>query len=461
MHSQRRRDNSRTIRIGGGQGFWGDLPRAPVDLLRKGPLDYLVLDYLAELTMSIMHKQKSRDPRLGYAKDLVNLFAEILPDLASKKAVVITNGGGANPAACRDALLELARAKGIRGLRIGIVTGDDIMARVDSLTGCGIRLDNTETGETFGSIRDRLTSANVYLGAAPIVEAMRQGARIVLTGRTADASLALAAMIHEFNWDLADWDRLAAGIVVGHILECGAQATGGNFSGDWRGVPDLAHIGFPVAEVREDGVAVITKHPGTGGRVSLPIVKEQLLYEIGDPSRYVTPDCVADFTSIRLGELAPDRVEVSGVRGGPATDSYKVSMSYFDGYAAYGTLTYAWPDALEKARKADELLRTRLADLGHPFEEIHSEYLGYDACFGPQAKANTDLNEVVLRVGARSGQKAAAEAFCREIAPLVLTGPPGVTGYAGNRPKPAEVFAYWPSLIPKPAVKPEITIAEA
>ena len=452
---------SKMIRIGGGQGFWGDLQTAPIDLVRKGPIDYLTMDYLAELTMSIMHKQRLRDPQRGFAGDLVALLSQLLPDIAGKNIKVITNGGGANPAACRDAILGAARAAGFRGLRIGAVLGDDILSRVDNLVHTGIPLDNMESGEGLSLVRDRLASANVYLGAAPIVEALRRGAHIVLTGRTADASLALAAMMFEFDWPAGDWNRLAAGIVVGHILECGAQATGGNFSGDWRSVPDLAHVGFPIAEVLPDASAVITKHPGTGGIVSAATVKEQLVYEIGDPAEYVTPDCVADFTSIMLREVAPDRVEVTGVKGKPATPYYKVSMSYLDGYSAFGTLTYAWPDALEKARKADEILRTRLSDLELRFDELRTEFLGYDSCFGPLAGKPGDLNEVVLRIGARDRNRSTVERFCREIAPLVLTGPPSVTGYAASRPKPSEVMAYWPALIPKGAVTAEVSIEEA
>ncbi len=451
---------TRSIRIGCGQGFWGDLPTAPVDLVRKGPIDYLMMDYLAELTMSILHKQRMRDPQLGYARDLIPLFDEILPDIVKKNVKVITNGGGANPAACRDALQEVAKKSGIRNLRIGVVFGDDISGRIDELSAQGVAFKNTETGEALSRIRDRLTSANVYLGAAPIVTALAQGAQIVLTGRTADASLALAPMMHSFGWPADDWDRLAAGIVAGHILECGAQASGGNFLGDWKSVPDLAHVGFPIAEVYPDGTSVITKHPNTGGLISAATVKEQLVYEIGDPGNYITPDCIADFTTIELREPARDRVQVSGVRGKPATDFYKVSMSYLDGYSATGQLTYAWPDALEKARRADEILRTRLADLRLDLQEIHTEFLGHDSCFGPRSGHPTDLNEVVLRVGVRGKDKAAVERFAREIAPLVLTGPPSVTGYAGSRPKASEVIAYWPALVPKSALQPVVSVED-
>ncbi|MGA9408675.1 MAG: acyclic terpene utilization AtuA family protein [Bacteroidota bacterium] len=449
-----------SIRIASGQGFWGDLQTAPIDQVRNGPIDYMMMDYLAEVTMSILQKQKMRDRKLGYARDLVPLFEEILPDIVQKNIKVITNGGGVNPIACRDAIFAVAGKLNIKSLKVGVVLGDDILGEIDSLAAKGVTLDNMETGEKLDSIRSNVISANVYFGAFPIVEALKQGAQIVITGRTTDTGLTLAPMIYEFGWKDSDWNKLAAGTVAGHILECGGQASGGNFSADWKSVPDLAHIGFPVAEARHDGTFVITKHDRTGGLVSSATVKEQLLYEIGDPKNYITPDCVADFTTIQLRDVGVHRVEVTGVKGNPATDSYKVSMSYFDGYTAFGTLTYAWPDALEKASKADEILRIRLSDLHLKFEEIRTEFLGYDSCFGPLAKNSQEMNEVVMRIGVRSRDKDAIERFSKEIAPLILTGPPSVTGFAGGRPKPSEVIAYWPALIPKSAVTPKVIVEQ-
>lgn len=446
------------IRIASGQGFWGDLQSAPVDQVRKGPVDYMMLDYLAEVTMSILQKQKRKDPLLGYAKDLIPLFDEILPDIAGKNIKVITNGGGANPLACRDAIFSAAQKHGIKNLKIGVVYGDDILNDIDAFLQRGIALDNMETGEKLSAVRGSLISANVYFGARPIVEALQQGAHIVITGRTTDTGLTLAPMIHEFGWHWDDWDKIAAGTVAGHILECGGQASGGNFTGNWKNVPNLAGIGFPIAEVYPDGRFVVTKHEGTGGLVSSATVKEQLLYEIGNPKNYITPDCIADFTTIHVKDIADNRVEVYGVQGRPATDSLKVSMSYFDGYAASSTLTYAWPDALEKARKADEILRARLTAQGLRFDEIRTEFLGYNSCFGPLARGGEELNEVVLRVAVRGKDKNAIERFGREIAPLILTGPPSVTGFAGGRPKPSDVIAYWPALIPKMAVTPTVEV---
>jgi hypothetical protein len=449
------------IRIASGQGFWGDLLTAPYDQVTKGPVDYMMMDYLAEVTMSIMQKQKRKDPTLGYAKDLIPLMQQILPTIVEKNIRVITNGGGVNPAACRDAIFKVAKKLGIRGLKIGVVLGDDILDRLTELDRAGIHLNNMESGESLSTVMDKVMSANVYFGAWPIVDALQRGAQIVITGRTTDTGLTLAPMIHEFGWKPDDWDKIAAGTVAGHILECGGQASGGNFSADWRSVPDLAHIGFPIAEAYPNAEIVITKHENTGGLVSLQTVKEQLLYEIGNPSNYITPDCVADFTSIRLEEAGENRVKMFNVKGKPATDSYKVSMSYLDGYTAIGTLTYAWPDALEKAKAADQILRTRLADLSLQFDEIRSEFMGYNSCHGPISVMPDEINEVVLRFGVRGHDHAAVERFGKELAPLILTGPPAVTGFAGGRPKPSEVIAYWPALMPKSAVKPVIEVSEA
>jgi len=449
------------IRIASGQGFWGDLQNAPYDQVSRGPIDYIMMDFLAEVTMSIMQKQKKRNPDHGYARDVVPMIERILPLCMEKNIKIITNGGGANPEGCRNAVFEWARKKGIKGLKIGTVLGDDILGNIDALAKSGISLKNMDSGEPLEGVREKLQSANVYFGAWPIVEALDQGAHIVITGRTTDTGLTLAPMIHEFGWKKDDWDKLAAGTVAGHILECGGQASGGNFSAAWRSVPDLAHIGFPIAEAYPSGEIIITKHDQSGGLVSMQTVKEQLLYEIGDPRTYITPDCIADFTSIQLEEVGPNRVRLYDVKGRPATDSYKVSMSYFDGYTAAGTLTFSWPDALEKARAADEILRTRLKDHGGKFEEIRSEFMGYNSCHGPLVASRDDMDEVVLRIGVRSHNHKSVEAFGQELAPLILTGPPGVTGFAGGRPKAREVIAYWPALLPKTAITPKVIVEES
>src|SRR2546423_15465362 len=308
------------IRIAAGQGFWGDLPDAPVRQVEDGPIDYLMLDYLAEVTMSIMQKQKARDPNSGYARDFVSLMKEILPTCLERDIKVVANAGGVNVTGCAAAVREVARQLGQGGrVKIGIVTGDDILERIDELLARGIELRNMDTGEVLSTVRDRIQSANAYLGAAPIVEALNRGAQVVITGRATDTGLTLGPMIHEFGWAGDDWDRLAAGTIAGHIIECGAQCSGGNCQYEWQSIPDLANVGFPIAEASPDGTFVITKHEGTGGRVNVPSVKEQLVYEMGDPHEYITPDCVADFTTIRLEDAGRDRVRVYRIEGRPET----------------------------------------------------------------------------------------------------------------------------------------------
>ena len=441
----------RTVRVAGAQGFWGDWLEAPYRQLVGGPVDYLMLDYLAEVTMSIMQKQKSRDPSLGYAKDFIPLMERILPELVSRRVKVTTNAGGVNPRACAEAVAQAARKLGLAGkLTIGVVTGDDLLGRLDALLAGGHALANLDTGRPLSDVRPRVQSANAYLGAAPVVEALARGADIVITGRVTDTGLTLGPLMHEFGWRADDWDRLAAGTVAGHTIECGAQASGGNDLADWGRVPDLANVGYPIVEARADGTFAIVKHPRTGGRISVAGVTEQLVYEMGDPRSYITPDCVADFTSIRLRQGGRDRVEFSGITGRPATDRFKVSCAYFYGYKAVGTLVYSWPDAYRKARAADQILRQRLADLGLSFETILTEYVGVDATHGPLAgRPGADLPEVQLRVGVRAPQRDPVERFTREIAPLILNGPPSVTGFAGGRPKPEEIVAYWPALLDK------------
>lgn len=444
------------IRIASGQGFWGDLLTAPIDQVTKGQVDYLVMDYLAEVTMSILQKQKLKDPKLGYAKDLIPLLETILPICIEKNIKVVTNGCGVNPIACKDAILSVAQKLGVN-VKVGVVAGDDILEQIDALVATGNELKNMETSESLANVRSKISSANVYFGAAPIVEALKQGAQIVITGRTTDTGITLAPMIYEFGWSLDDWDKMAVGTIAGHILECGAQSSGGNFSADWESVPDMANIGFPIAEAYPNGEIIITKHESLGGKVTRQTVTEQLLYEIGNPKEYITPDCVADFTSIQMEEVGTNRVKMFGVEGKPATDFFKVSMAYLDGFVAFSTLTYAWPEALKKAQKADVILRERLKNLGLEFEEVRTEYLGYNSCHGPLSP-NLELNEVVMRIGVRGKDYKAVERFGKEIAPLILTGPPSVTGFAGGRPKPSEVIAYWPALIKKTAVNPKVLV---
>ena len=450
------------IRIANGQGFWGDSLEAPVEQIRRGPIDYLTLDYLAEVTMSILQKQRTRDPQAGYARDFVDLIARVLPDLKERRVRVIANAGGINPMGCRDAVLDRAARQNIP-LKVATVSGDDITDQLDQLMKRGIELKNMDTGEPLSAIRAQVERANVYFGAFPVAEALGLGAEIVITGRVADAALTLAPMIHEFGWKETDWDKLTAGIVAGHAIECGAQVTGGNCQVDWETIPDLADIGYPIVEAEPDGTFCVTKHAGTGGRVTVASVKEQLLYEIGNPAQYITPDCVADFTTVHLDQAGPDRVRFTGIEGRPATNYFKVSISYTAGYKAMGSLVYTWPDAYKKARAADQILRQRLTRLGLRFDEIRTEFLGANACHGipsaePTPEIEPHLPEVVLRVGVRSENRAAVDRFTREIAPLVLNGPPGVSGLGLGRPRVEEIVAFWPALIPKSEVRPEVAI---
>jgi hypothetical protein len=319
-----------------------------------------------------------------------------------------------------------------------------------------------ETGEPLAAVRSRVQSANVYFGGRAVADCLAKGAQIVIAGRVTDTGLALGPMIHEFEWAADDWNRLAAGTIAGHTVECGAQCTGGNCLIDWETIPNPADIGYPIIEAQPDGTFVITKHKGTGGRITVASVKEQLLYEMGDPHEYITPDCIADFTTIKLSQEGKDRVGFSGIQGRPATDLYKVSISYSAGWKAVGSLVYAWPDAMKKAEAADRIFRERLELLGLKFDHVVTEFVGANACHGPlSGDPSPDIAEVQWRIGVRSNDKRAVERFTREIAPLVLNGPPTVTGFGGGRPKVEEIVAYWPALMPKSEVAPVISVVEA
>ncbi|MBV9240907.1 MAG: DUF1446 domain-containing protein [Acidobacteria bacterium] len=471
-----------TVRVAGGQGFWGDLLTAPVDQVRKGPIDYLMLDYLAEVTMSILQKQRSRDPQAGFARDFVSLMREILPDCVEKGIKVLSNAGGVNVAGCASGIADAARELGLQGkVKIGVVTGDDVLDKLDGWLADGVEINSMDDGTPLSSIRDQVQSANVYLGAWPLVEALGRGANVVVGGRLTDTGLTLAPLAHEFGWAQDDWNRIAAGTIAGHIIECGAQCSGGNCQYDWQNIPDMANIGFPIVEASPNGEFVVTKHEGTGGRVNVQSVKEQLLYEMGDPHEYITPDVVADFTTIHLEAAGENRVRVHGIEGKPKTPFYKVSIAYTDGWKSVGTLVYAWPDAYAKAQAADKILRERLDRLGLKFDLTLTEFVGVNATHGhlafegsppslggvaegrggSSAQAEREYPEVQLRFGVRGHNKADVERFTKEIAPLILTGPPAVTGFAGGRPKVEEIMAYFPALIPKELVETKVEIVEA
>jgi hypothetical protein len=453
------RTTDRIVRVASGQGFWGDWLDAPRRQVEGGPVDYLMLDYLAEVTMSILQKQKERDPNMGYARDFIGAMESVLPAVTERGVKVIANAGGVNPVACAHAVLDVARARGAAGtLRIGVVTGDDLLPRLDELLAAGHSLTHMESGEPLSTVRDRVLSANAYIGSTPIVEALARGANVVVTGRSTDTALTMAPLRHEFGWGAEEWDKLAAGIIAGHIIECGAQCSGGNCLYDWRNIPDLANIGYPIVEAKADGSFTVVKHPGTGGRINVASVAEQCVYEMGDPHSYITPDVVADFTTIHLSDDGADRVRVHGIQGRAATDKLKVSIAYRAGYKAVGTLVYAWPDALEKAQLADRVLRERLDNMGLEFDQLLTEFVGVNATHGPLAVSSGEAQEVQLRIGARSSERSSIERFTREIAPLVLNGPPSVTGFAGGRPKVEEIVAYWPALVDKSVVQTQVEV---
>ena len=444
------------IRIGNGQGFWGDSIDAPVNLVKDGPLDYLTLDYLAEVTLSIMQRQKLKNPNAGYARDFIDLVGRILPEIQNDGLKVITNAGGVNPNSCRDELLKLSKSTG-SPIKIGVIQGDDIFPTLADLRKQGVAFDNMDTGYSFDSIIDKVYSANVYINSSTIAEALDKGAQIVLAGRVSDPGLALGPCIYEFGWKADNYNLIAAGTLAGHITECGAQCTGGNYS-RWQDVPDLADVGYPIIEMQPNGEFCITKHENTGGLVNRETVGEQVLYEMGDPNNYISPDVCVDFTSFKLNDLGDNKVAITNVVGLTPTDTYKVSISYFAGYKATGQLTVSGPNAYEKAQLTAEIIWKRLKNSGVSFEDTSTEYLGISSCHGEINSIPTQINEVVLRLGVKDANKDNVNRFGKELAPVITSGPPGITGFSGGRPKAQEIVAYWPALIPKELVHTKVDV---
>jgi hypothetical protein len=446
----------RSLRVGAGQGFYGDTPDGALDVARDGDVRYICCDALAELTMAILQKDRMRNPEGGYTRDLPSFMRRLLPVTRERGIRLITNAGGMNPAGAAAAVRAVARDLGMSDLRVAEVTGDDLTARIDELRDAGAALDNMDTGAAFATVRDRVVFAVAYLGAAPVVSALESGADVVVTGRVADASLFVAPMVHELGWSFDDHDRIAAGVVLGHLMECSGQATGGNFSGPWWTMPDLDRVGYPVCEVREDGVALLTKPPGTGGRVTYDTVRQQLLYEVLDPRDYVNPDAVADFTSVRLRELGDDTVEISGVRGRPRPDTLKVIAGYIDGWMGTAMIGYSWPDAAAKARHAAQLVERLAARAGlEPLEQC-VELVGLDSLHGGAAPPR-EVNEVVLRVAARFASEEEAARFPRVAMPLALNGPPFIGGASGPT-GPRALLGVWPTLIARDVVEPHVRV---
>ncbi len=448
-----------SVRIAGGQGFYGDTPRAVAGLLEED-VDYLCLEALAELTLAILQKDRQRDETLGYTRDLPLYLGAALPAVVEGRTKVVTNAGGINPPAAARAAVEAARAAGMGGFKVATVLGDDLTGQLGDLLAAGCALEHMESGQAWETLDAEPLFAAAYLGAAPIVEALDQGADVVITGRVADASLFLAPLIHEHGWSLDDWDRLAAGSLVGHLLECSGQAAGGNYSGDWWALPHPWDLPYPMADVDADGTAVISKPAESGGRVSFDTVRHQLLYEVHDPTRYVTPDVVADFTSATFDDLGDDRVRVSGVRGTPRTDTYKALIAHHAGWSGEARVAFSWPEAEEKARAAAALFRKRVQMAGHEVEEWHVELWGVDALGGPTVPpASDEPPEVVVRAAWRCADRDTAALVGRELIPLSLSAPPaGFTGMGRGGGRPSELLGIWPTLVERELVDQQVQV---
>jgi hypothetical protein len=449
------------IAIGNGAGFWGDNLDAPYLLARDGKLDVLTLEYLAELTLAILSHMRSKDSKAGFITDFPDLVQRLAPTLREQPGLkIVTNAGGLNPVSCAARCGEIFSACDLGREPIGIVTGDDLLPQIPEWLRSGIALDHMETGEPLGSVADRLQSANVYLGARPIVEALTGGSRLVVTGRVADASLTVGPAVAHHCWSWDDYDRLAGASVAGHLIECGAQVTGGLWH-EWEQVPDLAGIGYPIALVAGDGSSEITKPEGTGGLVTAGTVNEQLLYEIDDPTRYRTPDVDVDFTTIELAASGADRVRVRGASGRAPSDRLKLAMVYRDGWTGSGMLAVVGKDAARKARRAGEIVLERVRRAGFELAQSLVECLGAGDVVPGVIRAGQDPWEVVLRITVRDPRRPAVERFCRELAPLITAGPPGIAGYASGRPAPRPAFGYWPALVPRSLVEPRVEVRPA
>ncbi len=449
----------KSIRIAAGLGFYGDSWRPVKASIERGNVQYVASDHLAELTLAILQKNRQRDPKLGYTQDLVPMLSDLLPLGVQHGVKFVLNAGGLNPLAAREALLAVLRKLGLK-LKIGVVLGDAVLERLDELQAAGASLAHMDTGADIASVRESLLFASAYLGARPLVEALDAGADIVLTGRVADAALFLAPIVHELGWCWDDWDKLAQGIVVGHLLECSAQSTGGNFGGDWRSIPDMAHIGYPIAEVWENGEAVISKAPGTGGRVSFDTLREQLLYEVHDPAHYLTPDVDVDMTTLRIEDIGTDQVRVTGASGRPAPDTFKIVAGYEDGVMGQAIIGYAWPDALAKAQLAAQIITQQMAEVGLKPEETLIEYQGYNSIHGPLADPAhvDDLNEVYLRIAVRCADKREAARLGRLVPPLGLSGPPFIGGLGGMM-EPRGLLGIWPTLAPRGIIEEYVRVS--
>lgn len=451
----------RALRVGNGAGFWGDNLDAPFLLASAGRLDVLTLEYLAELTLAILSHLRSKDPSAGYVADFPELLERLAPLFEEQPGLrVVTNAGGLNPRSCARRCAEVLANAGQGADPLGVVTGDDVLEMIPDWIGANVDLSHMETGEPISAVVDRLVSANVYLGAEPIAQALAGGSRIVLTGRVADASLTLGPASAHFGWAWDDWPRLAGGSAAGHVIECGAQATGGLWH-RWNEVPHLEDIGYPIAEIDADGSSLITKPDGTGGVVSVGTVAEQIVYEIDDPTCYRTPDVDVDLTSISLTAAGPNRVSLRGATGRPPSDRLKVAAVYRDGWTATGLLAVVGRGAEAKAEAAGRIVLDRVRRAGFTLADSLVECLGAGSVVPGLLRPESPPFEVMLRVSVRDPNRKAVERFCREIAPLVTSGPSGIAGYASGRPSARPAFGYWPTLVPRDLVAARSEIGPA
>ena len=445
---------NKKIRIANGQGFWGDSSQAPIDLVNCGNIDYLTMDYLAEVTLSIMQKQKNKNSKAGYALDFISFLEKSLLKIKKNKIKIVTNAGGVNPVECKRRILDIADKLGVE-IKVATISGDDIFAKMDDLIAKGVNFKNLDSGRNIKEVISNVCSANVYIDSFNISNALRLDADIVLAGRVSDPGLVLGPCIYEFGWTDNDYDLLAAGTVAGHIVECGAQCSGGNYS-KWHEIEDLSNIGYPIVEMESNGSFIVTKDEKFGGLVNRFTVSEQILYELGDPENYISPDVVVDFTSIKISEIGKNKVLVSNVKGKEPTDTYKVSINYHKGYKSVGQLTVSGPRALDKAKLISNLVWSRLSRRGIDFDKKNTEFIGYNSCHKNLGSLSDNPSEVVVRIGVMDKNRDKVNEFGKEIAPLITNGPPGVTGFAGGRPKAQDVIAYWPALIDKKKIKTEV-----
>ncbi|WP_340085001.1 acyclic terpene utilization AtuA family protein [Siminovitchia sp. FSL H7-0308] len=448
----------KSIRVGAAQGFYGDSVDGAIANAKYGNVDYLAFDALAELTMAILAKDKDKNPDMGYTRDLYLFMKALLPYVKKKRFKILTNAGGLNPKGAQAIVLQMAKELGITDLKVAVVTGDNILSDSDPLKEKGVFFQDVETKRPLAkNIQERLLFANAYLGAQPLVEALRQGADIVISGRTTDTAQFLAPLIYEFGWLEDEWDRLASGVFMGHLLECSAQSTGGNFIGGWQEVEGYETIGYPIAEVNETGEFVISKVEECGGIVNKKTIKEQMLYEIHDPAAYVTPDVVMDVTNVQLEEIVPHKVKVTGVKGKEKPPDLKVVMGYADGFLGQVLIGYCWPDALQKAKLAEQIIYRQMERKKLEFDEIRADYVGYNSLHGPLShEPEGELNEIYLRMAVKSECKQKADSFFRLFPPLGLNGPPSMS-YIGNIPTRQQI-GMWSSLIPRTLIEERVTV---